>query len=335
MPSMGLNSEYKQKPKKELSQGLQINNKGFLCLIQDKGRFGAGHLGLSQGGAVDLHSYFWANKLLGNASNASVIEITMGGVSLTALQNVTLAITGANMAATIENSPVENWQSFHLMAGQTLNFDLAKQGLRTYIGIKNGFNTPYIFNSQATVIRNKLGGISKANKEIGTGLPLDNGDIIPVHCNCFDERINNQVPQQFQKHYSQHIKLDLIESYQAEYFSTKAKQTLYHNAYKVGLQSDRMGIQLNGEAIPVLETKQSEIISEGIAAGSVQIPKNGQPIILLNDRQTLGGYPKMGCISRLSQNRLAQARPDDIVSFNPIALETASKQWQQFIEFFK
>ena len=315
-------------------QKLEVTNKGFLCLIQDRGRFGVGHSGLSQGGALDLHSFYWANKLLNNSPTDSLIEITMGGASFTALTNLTLAITGAEMSATIDNSPIHNWQSFHLPKGQTLHFDYAKNGLRSYLAVKNGFNTPTIFNSQSTVTRNELGGIAKKGSSFGTGIPLNNCDIIPINPNNENNQnliSHNQVPIRFQKQYQNHIKLDVIESYQSALFTKESKNTFYQNRYKVNSQSDRMGIYLNGEPI---RHKLKDIISEGIAAGSVQIPPNGQPIILLNDRQTLGGYSKIGCISRLSQNKLAQARPNDTVEFSPISLQAATAQWLEFLIFF-
>lgn len=312
-------------------QGLAVINKGFLCLIQDLGRQGVGHLGLSQGGALDRHSYCWANKLLNNHNNASVIEITMGGASFSAVTDMTMAITGANMFATIDNKPQSNWRSFYLRKGQTLNLDFAQQGVRAYLAVKGGFNTPAIVQSQSTVMRNQLGGIPSKGQNIGTGSALKVGDIIHINHQCLSNAGFNQVPIQYQKHYSGNIKLDLIESYQAQLFSNQAKALFYQQQYQVSLQSDRMGVRLNG---PRIEHQIPELISEGIASGSVQIPPNGQPIILLNDRQTLGGYAKIGCITRISQNRLAQARPDDIVIFNPTTIEQATKQWQQFLSFF-
>lgn len=315
------------------SSGLKMESQGFLSLIQDQGRFGVGHLGLSQGGALDLHSYFWANKLLDNPPNASVIEISLGGASFTAQQNMTLALCGANMLASIDGVEIKVWRSFQLLKGQTLNFGYASQGVRAYLAVKNGFAAPGIFNSQATVIRNQLGGL--ACRGHTSGMPLAEGNIIPVNPSCFCP-ITSQVPQKFQKQYPHQIELDLIESYQEHWFSKQTKQKFYQGIYQVSLQSDRMGVQLTGPQILLdRHDGDNDMISEPIAAGSVQITNKGQPIVLLNDRQTLGGYPKIGCISKLSQNKLAQARPDDCIRFHSISLTQATKNWMEFINFFR
>jgi len=314
--------------------GLEVVNPGFLSLIQDLGRQGSAHLGLSAGGPLDLHAFCWSNKILGNPAHAAGIEITVGQAKFRALQDITLALTGAEMQATVDGQPQYNWQRFELKRGQLLTLGACENGLRAYLAIAGGLDIPLVFNSAATVCRNQLGGLASEDAPFGLGNKLQQGDKLvlaklPLHKiprNC------HWVPRRFIPYYPNELTLNVLESYQSDTFSTEQKSIFYQGNYVVTPHSDRMGIRLAG---PVITSALTGIISEGIAPGSIQIPPDGQPIILLNDRQTLGGYPKLGCISRRDQSRIAQARPGTVLRFRWANFTDHTKEWCQFMQFFK
>lgn len=310
--------------------GLEVISPGMLSLIQDPGRFGVGHLGLSVGGPVDMHAFCWANRLLGNKMTAPALEITLGQASFKATQDITLSLTGADMQAEIDGQVQENWRSFTLKKGQTLALNFAREGLRAYLGIAGGITVPTAFGSSATIPRNKLGGLHSGVDGEEGGRPLKAGDFIPAQKAQADS--NTQVVnRRFIPDYEDELDIAVIESYQSESFPDSAKYDFYNEPYKVTQQSDRMGIRLEGKAV---KGELSGIISEGIAPGSIQVPANGQPIILMNDRQTLGGYPKLGCVAKRSLAQLAQARPGTVLRFYRADLDYESRKWREFLTFF-
>jgi 5-oxoprolinase (ATP-hydrolysing) subunit C len=307
--------------------GLYVNAPGVLTLLQDLGRTGVAHLGLSVGGPVDLHAFCWANYLLGNPCHSPTLEITMGQFSVVAQSDMMLALTGADCGAAIDDNPIRAWHSFPLLQGQTLKLGYARSGLRGYLAVRGGFNAPNVFGSAATVMRNHLGGLAHRQ-----GSAIQRGDVLPV----FSEVANQigpqrWVPSRFIPEYNLDIEIDVIESYQHAHFSQQQKERFYSNVYVVTDKFDRMGIRLQGE--PIL-CQMEGIISEGIALGAIQCPPNGQPIILMNDRQTLGGYPKIGCVSKMGLIRLAQARAGSQIRFKPTTIEQQRSRLWAMMRFF-
>ncbi|MRI34233.1 allophanate hydrolase [Endozoicomonas sp. OPT23] len=306
---------------------IKVVNAGLQCLLQDKGRLGVGQSGLSQGGAADEHASHWANYLLGNSSNFVVIEIALGLAEFEALIPVQLSITGANGKATINGQTLTNWSNFQALPGDRIKFAGCAngQGRFCYLAINNGFQVTPTLGSASTVVRNRLGGLN--------GGALQQGDSLSAF-ECPDFSFyTRKVPEQFIPDYTQPLKLNLIEGYQHKLFSIQSMRHFYSQDFQVSSRSDRMGFQLEKGRIQ-LPDNLTGIISEGIALGAVQIPADGQPIILMQDRQTLGGYPKIGCISRQSLSQLAQRQPGSSVSFTPVSLEQAQAEWLVFNRFF-
>ncbi len=303
---------------------LEVIQPGMLSLIQDTGRLGVGAQGLSQGGAVDLHAYCWANHLLGNDMNCPQIEITLGQACFKAHGDMLCAITGADMNLTVDGKPQVCWQSFLLRNGQVLKFNLPRYGVRAYLAVYGGFSVPEVLGSASTVVRNGIGGVAQ-------GTPLQQGDCLKAINFNGDKSKSFSTPARFIPDYQQGLQLRVIESCQADSFSDSAKQSFYSGTYKVTQQTDRMGCRLEG---PEVTGHIDGVISEGIAYGAIQIPPNGQPIVLLNDRQTLGGYPKLGCVARIDMSRLAQARPGQHVRFLKGDLQELQEEWLTFSRFF-
>ncbi len=305
---------------------LVVINSGILSLIQDLGRYGVAQQGITQGGAMDLHAFCWANYLLANDSNAAELELTVGLACFEALSDCQCALTGADMSATIDGEPIAPWQAFLLRKGQRLQFGAAKHGLRAYLAIRGGFNVPIVLGSASTVMREQLGGLNN-------GRPVMENDILE----CYQSLLLTEyscVPTAYIPDYSADIVLHVIESYQADTFTSQQKALFYQHRYQITAASDRMGCRLQGEKITMMTT---QLISQPIALGSIQIPSDGLPIILLNDRQTLGGYPILGCIARMDLLRLGQAKPNDEVQFKvidePLLIHYRQK-WMDFSRFF-
>ncbi|NOH96986.1 biotin-dependent carboxyltransferase family protein [Vibrio sp. 99-70-13A1] len=309
------------------TSSLTIIKPGQMTLIQDFGRFGTSHLGLTQGGPVDDYAYSWANHLLANPVNQSVIEITLGQVKIRVDEDCELAICGGDLDAKLDGKPVSNWSTFIAHKGQMLSFGLPKNGLRAYLAIKGGFNIPLTLGSSSTVVREKIGGVNN-------GAPCEAN----VKLNFFKHPIPTQYKSRsltfrFKPNYNLPVTLRVVEGYQNQYFSEEAKQAFYSREFKVDQNSNRMGYRLQGEAI---ESPKLDMLSEGIALGAIQIPQDGLPIILLNDRQTIGGYPKFGCIARIDLPRLAQAKPGHSISFvkgDRLGLQDVWCQWAKFFGY--
>jgi biotin-dependent carboxylase-like uncharacterized protein len=284
----------------------EVLSPGVLSLIQDQGRFGQGQLGLTNGGPLDAGSARWANALVGNVSNTSVIECSVGGLQLQAHCTSTICVTGATLALTINGNTKALWQSHSVQNGDIIELGMVSQGLRAYVAVSGGFNISRHFGSSATVMREGIGGLNQ------TGSKLQTGDKLPVHAS--SPRPLRGLAELTRPDFtvSNGLTLRLVQGYQQALFSNVARQRFYFNQYSITPQADRMGVKLSGAAI---SCNSQSLLSEGICYGAVQIPPDGQPIVLLNDRQTLGGYPKIGSVLSVDCWRLAQAPAGTLVQF--------------------
>ncbi|MGF1846811.1 biotin-dependent carboxyltransferase family protein [Vibrio lentus] len=307
---------------------LTVLKPGPMSLIQDFGRFGVAHLGLTQGGPVDDYSYSWANHLLQNPVNLAALEITLGQCAFKIDHDCEMSICGGDLQAALDGQKLDNWSTFQARTGQVLSFGLPKNGLRAYLAIKGGFDAPIALNSRSTVTREKIGGLTQ------NGKPCQQGQKIAFSTHPLTQPFKPvSVTFRYKPNYNLPLNLRIIEGYQCNLFSEFAKETLYSSHYRVDQNSNRMGYRLSGE--PVTSPDVS-LLSEGIALGAIQIPQDGQPIVLLNDRQTIGGYPKIGCIARIDLPRLAQAKPGHEISFTKgdrLGLQDVWCQWAQFFGY--
>ena len=284
--------------------GLTIVKAGPLSLLQDLGRFGFQNIGVTPGGPMDSHAFNWANKLLDNPQNATQIEITMGGFKALFNKASSFAICGAESLITLNGKTVKNWSSHHAQAGDILEIGYVTKGLRTYLAVNGGFSIEKTLNSSSTVVRDNLGGLYQ------NGEKLQDGDNIPYLGALLP--FSKSVPSCFIIDYKKTVEIGVLPTYQFDEFSPVARSLFFSSTYTITPFCDRMGYRLEGEAIPYETT---DFISEGIALGAIQIPKNGQPIILMNDRQTIGGYPKIGCVCKNDLNLLAQSPPGTTIQF--------------------
>ena len=293
-----------------MKQALQVIQSGILSQIQDLGRFGQAHLGMTTSGAADPFAHRIANRLLGNNDNAPVIEMSLGGAEFVALNRITIALCGADCPLYVNQQPISNWQSHHLLAGDRLSIGMATQGTRIYLAISQGFKVNKQFGSTSTTIREAIGGLDGQALFAKQILTVPTLSAAPLQQLAFQHRPT----------YPDALQLRVILGYQARQFPSVQIERFLHHRYQITNQSDRMGYRLSGVAI---DSKQSQMYSEGICYGAIQVPPDGQPIILLNDRQTIGGYPKLGTVLSLDCTKLAQSRPGVEVSFCAISQEEA------------
>lgn len=304
--------------------GFRVLKGGILTLLQDRGRFGFQHLGVSRGGPLDAQSAFWANRLLNNEPGAALLEITAGGFEVEAQSQTMVAVTGGDLNLTINGKPQAPWRSFWVRQGDRLKFSIPRYGFRAYLAVSGGFQTKPVLGSCATVMRDHLGGLD------GTGSPLREGDFLPCK-HLPREELARQIPQRYLPQISQEITLHLLPGYQQGEFSQIAWEKVWKQTFKLSQQSNRQGARLEGEAIPGPE---GEFLSEAVSYGAIQVPPNGQLIIMLDDRQSLGGYPKLGNILPLDGFKLAQCAPGAQIRFQPIHLAAAQQQMRRYLRFF-
>ncbi|MGL1958271.1 MAG: biotin-dependent carboxyltransferase family protein [Colwellia sp.] len=295
---------------KNVSLGLLVKQSGMLSLLQDGGRFGAFNIGLTNGGPLDRPAFHWANRLCGNDVNVTAIEISVGGLILTAQIDTVIAVTGAKMPLTINGIVKELWRSYQVKAGDTIELGFSTLGTRCYLAVSGGFIIPTSFGSTATVCREKVGGL--------TGDKLAVGEVLP--CEIVTSAKHYKLAEQDQPIYSKNVVLHTIPSYQQHHFSSYQQRLFFSSEYSASQNCDRMGYRLEGQKI---DCDINGILSEGICHGAVQIPADGQPIVLMNDRQTIGGYPKIGAVMSLDTAKLAQLGAGDKVHFEPISMEKA------------
>ena len=298
---------------------LLIQASNPLCQLQDAGRFGVRHLGVTQGGAADWLSMARANALLGNTPGAAVIEITLGGLTLVAQDDCTLALAGADLAAAIDGQPLKPWRSFSLNKGQTLTFTQPLIGARAYLAAPAGFFAPQVLGSCATVVREQLGGPDGLGRALVAGDELRYDGVAPP----IRELLLEQRPV-----FNPHPVLDLVMGAQIGAFSGQSTFDAFNSPWTLDSRADRMGIRLLG---PALEYQGAPMISEGIPLGAIQVPPDGQPIVLLNDRQTIGGYPRLGALTPLALARLAQCLPGEEVYLRAVTQEAAQREHVGFV----
>ena len=285
---------------------------GILSIPVDGGRKGSHKLGLTSGGPLDQHAFYWANRLCHNPPSATCIEITLGGLELRIERPCQVAVTGAEMPVLINGRQHSRWQTLSLNPGDYLQLGEAVSGMRSYLAVSGGFETAKQFGSATAVPREKLGGTHID----GSGLKGNEtlvGTEVSVAPLLLCAKENSRV-------YGDELRLRVILGYQHSSFSAFDKNRLFHTEYRVSEKIDRMGMRLEGAKI---SSKVEALKSEGISLGAIQIPPDGQPIVMLNDRQTIGGYPKLGAILSLDCDRLAQARPGTRLTFTEIDMFTA------------
>lgn len=294
--------------------GLRVLKTSLLASLQDLGRVGYADIGICQSGVMDEFSFNHLNNLLANPYNTNAIEINLGGVEFEVLGETNIAFTGADTKISLNSVQVLMWKSLHVKDKDKIKIDFAKNGTTIYLGVEGGFDEIKVLGSNSVSIKEGIGG-----------KPLKVGDFLPFTCKNLKE--SRRLKDEFLPSFKDEIILHVIPSYQYDKFDKKELEKFFSSIYKVTPQSNRMGFRLSGYA---LKNVQKGIISEGISYGAIQIPSHGEPIILLKERQSIGGYPKIGSILPLDCFFLAQSKANVNVRFKEISLEKATKKMRDF-----
>lgn len=286
--------------------GLIVEQPGPRTTVQDTGRTGFQHQGLSPGGAADLRCFRWANHLLDNPDDAACLEVTLGGLVAEAGMPLTLALTGADCRATLNGARIGNWCVFAMASGDRLQLQTPAEGLLTYLAVVGGWQTRSFCGSRSAVARERLRGLGA----------IGPGDTIPASSTTLsavpDALLRRSLPAELQPALAARRPLKLIPGPDLHTFDAIDTARFIHTRYRISQQSDRMGYRLEGPALH----SPGGVTSRGVHCGTVQVPGDGQPMVMLNDRQTIGGYPVIGTVPVLDCSRLAQCRPGDEVCFS-------------------
>jgi antagonist of KipI len=253
--------------------------------------------------------------LAGNEEGAAALEITLKGPSLKILHNCTVAITGGDLSPIVNGRPISMWAAVHIQAGSLLEFGRSKSGCRSYLAINGGFNVPQLMGSRSTYLRAGIGGFQ--------GRALRAGDLLlggpgNLSHQPFIKPIRRLSPSLIPE-YRKNIHLRVIPGPQWDYFTKESQERFLSSSFLVSPQSDRMGYRLEGERLDV--KPNHEHITDPIPLGAIQVPAGGNPIILLADHQTTGGYPKIATIISVDIPKIAQGRPGDEVRFHAVDVD--------------
>lgn len=293
--------------------GITVEQGGILTTIQDEGRFGYQQFGVSPAGPMDHHSFHLANLLVGNAREEGALEITYMGPALRFTKANVIAVAGGNLGPKLNGEPAPMCQAIAVAEGDALSFSGMKNGCRAYIAFAGGLDVPLVMGSKSTLCRNGLGGFQ--------GRKLEKGDHIP-----FAGPVTELPKMELRKtgeavYDKKEVVLRVVLGPQEDAFTRKGlRQFLWHGGI-ISNEFDRMGCRL--ECDPIEHKGDGNIISDGISFGSIQVPANGKPIIMLCDRQSVGGYAKIGTVITVDLPKLAQCVPGCKVRFVEVSLDLA------------
>jgi biotin-dependent carboxylase-like uncharacterized protein len=299
---------------------------GLQTSIQDFGRTGQMHLGVSHSGAMDKTSLSLANYLVGKPKDSPAIEITLIGPKIQFRSSMRIAICGANFDIYLNNDLIFNNETVDVMSGDTLEFDQLINGARCYLAFSCGINMKKQLNSFSTHVTAKIGGYR--NRQIKDG---DQLDFLSTHTPPVTK--NKSLNSSFSQFFSGKYLLRCVESVESNLFSKIQTRQFLNSRYKINQQSNRMGIRLDGNKIQ--GSQNIKITSSGLTQGSVQITPNGLPIVSSVDGQTIGGYPRIANIISTDLSILGQLKAHDTISFELISCNQASilyKQKENWIE---
>lgn len=289
---------------------VEVVRPGVWATVQDVGRRGWQAQGVPVGGAMDRWALRVGNLLVGNAPDAAAIECTLRGPAVRFSHDTVVAATGA----AVEGVPA--WLPFVVRAGETLSLAKLTSGCRVYLAVAGGVAVPPALGSRSTYVPARFGGLEGRALRAGDRLPLGQPRLQTV-------RGGWHLSPTVVPVWSAEPVVRVLRGVQSEWFKDNAWAALLGTAFRVTSQSDRMGLRLRGDALALREAR--EMVSEGVSAGAVQVPPDGQPIVLMADCQTLGGYPKIAHVISVDLPKLAQARPGDSVRFVASTLAEAQR----------
>lgn len=307
---------------------LRIVTPGLFTTVQDLGRVGYQREGVPAGGAMDRLALRVGNLLVGNDEGDAALETTLLGPAIGFDEETLIAVTGADSGVTVDGHPVAPYHPALVRAGATLHCSREIRGCRTYVAIAGGVDVPPVFGSRSTYVRAGFGGCD--------GRALRAGDVLPLgEPGALSQRIARSLradgqtlrvaawsaARALRARRADRAVVRLIPGAHLERLDADSRARLFEAEFRVSASSDRMGYRLDGVELALREPL--ELLSEAVVFGTMQLPPDGHPIILMADRQTTGGYPRLGEVASVDLPVVAQARPGDVLRFRAISLEEA------------
>lgn len=297
---------------------LQILEASPFVTIQDTGRTGWQRFGVPLSGAMDAFALRAANQLVGNDWQAAAIEIGPGSLSLLCRDDRLLALTGCGAAWQVNGQPMPAWTAVRVPCGARVQVFPQEWGGWAYLAVGGGLDVPAVLGSRSSYPR---AGLGKAALEPGERLPIGPAPVTPL--------AGRFLPPARRPPYSHAPALAAIEGPQAASFTADAIEQFYSSAYTLRSDSDRMGYRLQGA--PLLPLGSADILSDGLVPGAVQVPASGQPVVLMSDSPTTGGYPKLAAVASFCLPLLAQCSPGDVLTFYPLSVQQAQAAWRSLL----
>ena len=298
---------------------------GFYTTVQDVGRHDFLKYGVPISGAMDEFSLQLANMVVGNNPNDACLEITLIGPELEALGDTQIAMTGGDVAPKINGQDVEMWQTLRVEKGDLIVLGKARTGCRAYLSIRGGINVPLVLGSRSTYVRCEIGG--KGGRQLRAGDVIEGFDSIKP----LDFKL--PLPDDFIPRFEDEAHVRVMLGPQLENFAKRGVETFLSNPYRITIEADRMGYRLEGPSIGHKE--HNEAISDAILPGAVQVPPNCQPIVMMKDAQTTGGYLKIAVVITSDLYILGQAKPNDSVYFHRTTLNEACRRLAEYKKRFQ
>jgi antagonist of KipI len=289
---------------------------GLFTTIQDLGRLNAIAGGVPPGGAMDRFAHRVANLLVGNDQHEATLECTISGPTLIAEEPCLISITGADLDARINGAPAPRWTGTLLARGDRLSFGGRRSGARAYVAVRGGFDGERWLGSRSTSVMAGRGGMG--------GRPLAAGDVLATAAERTGSVVaDRQLRADLRPEYGDHA-LGVMPGPHVKRLGADGRRALLSTTFVVSQDSNRMGYRLEG---PALTTAGEELLSFGLVAGAVQVPRSGQPILLMADHQTAGGYPVVATVVSASLPQAAQLAPGDDVRFVEVSAAIA-REWR-------
>jgi antagonist of KipI len=286
---------------------LRLRCAGLLTAVQDLGRPGFGRFGVSVSGAMDRLALVVANRLVGNPDGAAALELTASGPEVEILADVAFALAGANLSPTLAGEPIEDWRVHRAGAGSVLAFGPRRQGARCYLAVAGGIDVPVVFGSAATDLGAGIGGLGGRALRAGDELSVSDAPVGP------ERRLHPALLRAWADPFTlRFVPEDGAPCDLAAFTGV---------AWRVSPRSDRTGYRLDGPALPV--PGAATMVSEPIAPGTIQLPPDGRPIVLMADRQTVGGYPRLGAVIAADLPKAGQLWLGHEVRFVAVTLAAA------------
>lgn len=302
--------------------GIVVENGGILTTVQDEGRYGYQAFGVSTSGAMDSHSFHIANLLVGNKKEEAALEMTFMGPTLTFTSDNIIAVTGGDLSPMLDGTAFPMDRAVLVKKGQKLSFAGPKNGCRGYIAFAGGLDIPEVMGSKSTLLRNKIGGMDGRKLEKG-----DRIEFVAPKTELPKMAERKVVGQVYPKN---EVVIRVVLGPQDDEFTEAGIRSFFWNSGTITNEFDRMGCRIERE--PVEHKGDGNINTDGISLGSVQVPTNGKPIIMLADRQSTGGYAKIGTVISVDLAKIAQSQPGQRIRFIQVSLKTAQDLYIRELE---